>query len=126
MKKTALVLAFSLLQVSNSFAGTFNYACKVTTAPGKYIGRSHLLHVDEGKKVIEFEGKTFRIIRYTGNDDTFIDGPDDSQGCAKYCWTVKGSDGVSFTIGTATKGVAYFMKGDLDWDCEQGKLPQRP
>jgi hypothetical protein len=126
MKKLAIALTLSLLQVSNSFAGTFNYSCKVSILPGKTYGKSHLLHVDEGKNLVTFQGKKYHITRYTGEDNNFVDGPGDDQGCAKYCWEVKGSDGISFTVGTATKGLAYFVLMDVDWECEQGRLPQHP
>jgi hypothetical protein len=120
MKKTALVLALSLLQVSNSFAGTFNYACKVSDLSGKTHGKAYLLHVDEGKKVLKFQGKRYSIVKSTGDSDDFGE-----EGCAKYCWAVKGN-GVSFTVSTATQGYAGFAFKDIDWECDNRKLSQRP
>jgi hypothetical protein len=79
MKKTSLVIAISLLQISTSFADTYDYACKVTPAleSGKTIGKAYNVHVDDVKKVLTFQGKRYEIIE--GLTD-----------CGKAGWNLKG------------------------------------
>jgi hypothetical protein len=112
MKKTALVLALSLLQVSNSFAGTFNYACKVRDLLGQTHGKAYPLHVNEGKKALEFQGKKYSIVKSSGDGDDFGE-----EECLKYCWAVKGN-GVSFTVSILTHdGYGGFAFKGIDWEC---------
>jgi hypothetical protein len=119
MKKTSLVIALSLLQIetSTSFAEAWDYICKVTTAPGRYVGKAYPLHIDDGKKCATFQGKRYSIIKSSADDGPIGNGPQGEEECAKFCWDVKGSDH-SFRIGTATQGVAYFRQDDEEWDCD--------
>jgi hypothetical protein len=61
MKTLALVLALSLLQVSNSYAGIYNYTCRANA-------KAYPLRVDEGKKVLEWPGKKYHIVRTTNGE----------------------------------------------------------
>jgi hypothetical protein len=105
MKKLSIALVISLLTTS-SYASVTPYSCEVN-------GKTYTMRVDEARKTLEWRGKTYRIIESGSNagDD-----------CAKYCWVVQGS-GVSFTVETATQGVASFTDPitNQDADCE---IPQ--
>ena len=124
MKKTAIAITISLLQASTSFAEDYviNYACKATHGEErKTQGRAYLLHVDEGKKVVKFQGKRYTIIKSTGNGTYPVD-VDDDNGCVKYCWLAKGN-GVSLDISTLVAGYAGFNFDGKNWDCDNRHVP---
>jgi hypothetical protein len=70
------------------------------------------MRVDEAKKTLEWRGVQYSIINTLRNS---VNAADDI--CAKYCWTVKKND-VSFTVGTATQGAAYFTDPVTNQDVE--------
>jgi hypothetical protein len=102
-----LMIVVAILVPSIAHAGIYRYSCKVN-------GKTYPLSVDEGKKVLDWQGKKYSITVAPIPRS----GPDDGQECAKYCWTATGN-GTSFTVGTATHGVAYFTDKDgNDVDCD--------
>jgi hypothetical protein len=92
----------AILVPSVAHAGIWHYSCQVN-------GKTYPLNVDEGKKVLNWQGKKYSITVGTVNGED----------CAKYCWAARGN-GAAFTVGTATHGVAYFTdKNGNDVECDQ-------
>jgi len=104
-----LMIVAAIFVPSIAHAGIYHYSCNVN-------GKTYPLNVDEGKKVLDWQGKKYSITVGTVNGED----------CAKYCWAARGN-GTAFTVGTSTQGVAYFTdKNGNDVECDQKGLATPP
>jgi hypothetical protein len=92
IKSISVALAISLL-ASSVQAEVYSYTCDV-------IGKKAPLKVDDGKKLLTWQGKQYTIVS-TGGNSPF----DDNYECAKYCFYATGY-GKKLTVSTATQGYA--------------------
>lgn len=97
--KGIVVLAILIGSVASSHAEVFKYTCKVD-------GKSLHLGVDDGRSVLVWRGKTYRI-RVQEN-------------CAKYGWHAEGN-GTAFDFCTATQGYADFEENGAQIQCGQDR-----
>jgi hypothetical protein len=112
--KKVLAVAMAVLVPAVASAETIDYSCQYE---GK--GKAYPLHIDESKKVVDWQGKRYTLTASgSGEDIIAVNG----EVCgAKWCFNAMslgpGNDGTSFTIGTATQGVASFTYKGKDLEC---------
>jgi hypothetical protein len=89
-------MAVALLALADAaHAQTYTYGCEIEVPMGGGTGtETHLLVVNEGKNLLRWRGKTYRIVQQPN--------------CAKYGWHAEGH-GSSFDFCTQTKGGAYII-----------------
>jgi hypothetical protein len=108
---SAIIIASLAANVAQ--AETFNYSCQVCMFPTgnencDAEGKTSPLRIDDGKMILLWKGKTYRLAMATA---------DDENGCAKYGWHAEGN-GVSFKFCTATQGYgAIEDKGGVRVQC---------
>jgi hypothetical protein len=105
MKNLSVALVLSLL-ANTACADVWSYNCDL-------IGKKAPLRIDDGKMLLTWQGKQYKIIS-TGGDSPF----DKNYECAKYCFYATGY-GKKLTVSTATQGYADLsMEYGSTIDCE--------
>jgi hypothetical protein len=94
------------LPASSYAAGIYSYSCTDGT-------KESPLRIDENKKIVEWRGKKYNIVKANG-EDTYSE----SDCTAKYCWLAHGH-GDELWIKVATKGMASFYFHEKDVACRQ-------
>jgi hypothetical protein len=97
-KKLSIALVVSLL-ANTAYADVWNYSYDL-------ISKQAPLKVDDGRMLLTWQGRQYKIIATTGTLDGGVPPAfDDDSGCGKYCFYAAGH-GKKLTVNAMTQGYA--------------------